>query len=44
MKDFKYLREEKDPHPDAEWVHCLITVFMVWAVMHCVAISTSGGI
>jgi hypothetical protein len=42
MKDFKYLREEKQPSPDAEWVHCLITVFMVWAVMLCVAISISA--
>ncbi len=39
MKDFKYLREEKQPSPDTEWVHCLITVFMVWAVMHCIAVG-----
>ena len=39
MNDYKHLANKKTKHPDTEWVHCLITVFMVWAVMHCIAVG-----
>jgi len=42
MNDYKHLRDEPK-QPDSDWVYCMITVLMLWAIMHCVAIGWFGG-